>query len=219
MSIVAVVMPDRTGNRPLDYAVPPEWIGTVAAGTRVKISVRTRSVLGTVLEIKKQKGERALKFIEEVIGAKPLIKPKLLELAHWIADYYCAPLETTMACVLPQAVRSGAVKAKKMRCIKLIRTPAPGELTQIERKAPRQAEVIRWLTEQTSGMNDSRISSIGDGFYVVSEAAKETGVGDATFRALPKTGLVVIEMRDIGRDPHSGENFVPSHDLQLNADQ
>ena len=47
----------------------------------------------------------SLKPILKVIGAQSLVTPRVLELARWMADYYCCAPETALKSVLPDAVR------------------------------------------------------------------------------------------------------------------
>ena len=74
-------------------------------GTRVKVPFGRRQVLGCVTGMAEQSEHETLKPITKIIGAQSLVTPRVLELARWIAEYYCCAPETALKSVLPDAVR------------------------------------------------------------------------------------------------------------------
>jgi len=206
MPSFARVIPDRAGDRPLDYLIPPHLEGKVAPGARVRVPVRTRLLLGTVVDVLAVSEVKAPREIAEIIGEAPLIRPKLLEIAHWMAAYYCCPTETAMACVLPQVVRGAEVSARLLNFARLLRPPSGEDLAALQRRAPRQADALR----ASLAYSEAR---------PVAELAAHAGVSEAVFRALEKSGWLAIERRTAARDPHAGEIFLPSADLALNEEQ
>ncbi len=200
------MIPDRTGDKALDYLIPQAMEDRLAPGARVRIFVRSRLVLGTVVEVVDTSEVKNPKEIHEVIGGAPLIRPQLLEIARWIAEYYCCSLEAAMACVVPQAVRKAEVTALRRNHVRVVHTPDNEELEALARRAPRQADAMRAALAHP----DPR---------PVSELATTAGVADAVFRALERKGWVKVESIEVPRDPHGGESFLPSHDLELNAEQ
>lgn len=203
---VAVVLPERAGDKALDYAVPEALSERVAPGSRVRIPIRSRIVAGTVVDLREEESDRRLKSISEVIGEVPLIRPRLMEMARWIADYYCCPIETAMTCVLPQVVRSGAIDAKRVAHVRLVRRIEEADWASFERRAPRQAAALRALAAESE-------------FVPLAELAAKSGVSEATFRSLARNGHAEIQMLPVRRDPHRGEIFLPTEDLPLNECQ
>lgn len=206
MPRIARVLPDRSGDRALDYLIPAALENTLAPGARVRVPIRMRTVLGTVIEVLEESEFDSLKEIQEVIGGAPLIRPELLEIARWIADYYCCPLEAATACVLPQVVRKAEVGAKKYNFVRLLREPTDEELAALERKAPRQADALNALREAGKPT-------------AVAALANEVGVAESVFRTLANKGWVAIEAEQVARDPYAGETFLPTQDLTLNSEQ
>ena len=82
-----------------------------------------------------------------MIGDKAIISPVLIELARWMADYYCCPVETAMRSVLPQVIREAEVGDKKQLFARLARAATSEELAALGKRAPRQAEVLAALPE------------------------------------------------------------------------
>lgn len=202
----AKIVPDRSGDRILDYGIPPALEAAAGPGARVRIPLRTRVILGTVVEVSETTEASGVRDILEVVGSEPLIRPKLLELAAWISEYYCAPLEAAVACVLPQVVRMAQSGALRRNFARLARPVTTEEIEALERKAPRQADALRAVRDAGEARP-------------VSELAETAGVAEGVFRALEKRGLLVIEAREISRDPFGGEHFLETNDLALNPGQ
>ncbi|MFZ4682830.1 MAG: replication restart helicase PriA, partial [Terrimicrobiaceae bacterium] len=163
-------------------------------------------LLGTVVDVLDESAAKSPKEIHEVIGGAPLIRPKLLEIARWIAEYYCCPLETAMACVLPQVVRQAEVTSRRLNHVRVLRTPSEDELAALERKAPRQADALR----AALAAKEPR---------PVAGLAETAGVSESVFRALERNGWVAVESVEVARDPYGGESFLPTTDLSLNDEQ
>jgi len=206
MSRFARVIPDRAGDRALDYAIPSGLAGAVMAGSRVRVPLRNRLVQGTVIDVLDECEFESVKDIAGVIGERPLIKPKLFELGHWLAEYYCCSLESAMACLLPQVVRQAQVSARKRNVARLLKPVTAEELAELEKKAPRQADALRAL--QAAGET-----------LPVAELAALAGVSESVFRTLEKRGWVSVGAEEFARDPHAGESFLPTNDLELNPEQ
>ena len=177
----------------------------VAAGSRVRVPVRTRLLTATVIEVLEESDARGVRDVAELLDAKPMIRPALLELARWMADYYCCPIETAICSVLPVAVRDGRVTEKRRNTARLAREIPEDELAALDRRAPRQADALRVLIE-------------AGGPVAVAAAAAQAAVAEGVFRALEKRGLVIIESEVVARDPYA-EKFVASAGVTLNSEQ
>jgi len=206
MSRFAKVIPDRAGDRALDYAIPPALQGSVRPGSRVRVPLRMRLVQGTVIDVADESDVPGARDIHDLIGEKPLIKPKLFELGHWLAEYYCCSVESAMACLLPQVVRKAQVSAKKRNVAKLLRPVTEEDFEALEKRAPRQAEALRILQDTHQPTP-------------IAELSNQAGLAEGIFRTLEKNGWVTIESEEFARDPHAGETFLPTDDLVLNPEQ
>ena len=51
--------------------------------------------------------------IEALVGDRPALSEKLVELARWMSAYYCCPIEAVMRSLLPQVIRRAEVGWKK----------------------------------------------------------------------------------------------------------
>jgi len=199
------VLPDQAAGKILDYRVPEPMRPNIGVGSRVRIPVRTRLIPGTVLEISDSSEFPTVRDIAGLLDEKPMIRPSLLELARWMADYYCCPFETAVRSVLPVAVRDGKVAAKRQNSVRPARQIDEAEIEALARKAPRQADALRAVLAS-------------DKPVLVSKAAAEAGVSEGVFRTLEKNGFVAIESTVIERDPYGGE-FVATAQPTLNQEQ
>ena len=197
---------DRAGDRALDYLIPDSLTGIIAAGSRVRVPLRTRLVLGTVVDILETTDVDSPREIYEMIGNAPMIRPKLIEIARWISEYYCCPLQTAMTCVLPQVVRQASVAPRRLNFARLLRRPTVAELDALATKAPRQADALRALQDVDAPRR-------------IGELAEEAGVSEAVFRGLERKGWLTIETAEVARDPFARETFLPTTELVLNVEQ
>jgi primosomal protein N' (replication factor Y) len=96
---VALPVPLRTT---FTYAVPEALQGTVQPGSRVLVPFRTKAMVGVVVELAgSAPAETKIREIARVLDFVPALTPKLIELAHWIAGYYLAPLGEVFRAMLP----------------------------------------------------------------------------------------------------------------------
>src|SRR5712672_3030309 len=96
---VALPVPLRTT---FTYAVPESLQGTVQPGSRVLVPFRKKAMVGVVVELTESAPvETKIREISRVLDFVPALTPKLIELAHWIAGYYLAPVGEVFRAMLP----------------------------------------------------------------------------------------------------------------------
>ncbi len=134
----ARVIVDRSADREFDYLIPANLAGRVEVGSRVRLPFRNRAALGTVVDLPEESAvpEASLRPLNAVIGDKPIISPVLIELARWMADYYCCPVETAMRSVLPQVIRDAEVGDKKQLFARLVRAADAGGTRGVDQTRP-----------------------------------------------------------------------------------
>jgi len=198
--VIARVSLDLALRREFDYLVPPELEPTVQIGTRVKIPFGPRQVLGCVTELTDHSSHTRLRPILKVVGSQALVTPRVLELARWMAAYYCCPLETALKSVLPEAVRREDEGWRKQLTVRAV--PAHGSPPELTR---RQQEIWN-IIEEWREMPLRELLAL----------AETTA---ATVRKLEDKGLVHIGPKISERDPYARESILPTQPLKLNADQ
>src|SRR5882724_4621702 len=105
---VALPVPLRTT---FTYAVPESLQGTVHSGRRVLVPFREKTLVGVVVELAESAPPGTkIREITRVLDFVPALTPKLIELAHWIAGYYLAPVGEVFRAMLPPVTE---VKAQR----------------------------------------------------------------------------------------------------------
>lgn len=197
MPVFARVLLDQSAGKPLDYRIPPAWADRVLPGSRVRVPLRTRVVLATVLSVHDESDARGVRDLAALVNDSALVRPTLLKLARWMAEYYCCAEEVAMRAVLPVVIRKAELRHKEQLFVELLRAPDEAERKDLERRAPRQLAAIERL-EEAGGVVE--FAELG-----------------APARALEKRGMVRIAPRRVAREPE-GE-YLPSRDLELNVEQ
>jgi len=96
---VALPVPLRTT---FTYAVPEASRGTVHPGSRVLVPFRKKAMVGVVVEFAENAPQGTkIREITRALDFVPALTPKLIELAHWIAGYYLAPVGEVFRAMLP----------------------------------------------------------------------------------------------------------------------
>ncbi|MGF1485320.1 MAG: primosomal protein N' [Opitutales bacterium] len=134
-------------GRALTYKVPQSLLGRMLPGMLVQVPLGRRQVQGVVTGPGDPR-QGHLKHILAMVHPEPVLSPDLIQLAEWLARYYAAPLQGVYELMLPGAVRSG-MKPKVVRQIQTGREPSAEEMAALERRAPKQAELLRFLAQQS----------------------------------------------------------------------
>jgi primosomal protein N' (replication factor Y) (superfamily II helicase) len=96
---VALAVPLRTT---FTYAVPATLRDSVQPGTRVLVPFRKKSMVGVVVDLPARPPEKTkIREISQVLDVIPALTPALIELGHWIAGYYLAPVGEVFRAMLP----------------------------------------------------------------------------------------------------------------------
>src|SRR5450631_2459134 len=96
---VALAVPLRTT---FTYAVPEALRDAVQPGTRVLVPFRKKSMVGVVVDLPARPPEKTkIREIGQVLDVIPALTPSLIELGHWIAAYYLAPIGEVFRTMLP----------------------------------------------------------------------------------------------------------------------
>ncbi len=206
MSAFIRVILDRSIRRELDYAVPATLAGKVMVGSRVRVPFRDRSLLATVVATLDESPAAGIKPVEALIGEKPALSASLIELARWMANYYCCPIETVMRSLLPQVIRRAEVGWKKQLFVSPVRRATAEEIEKLGRRAPRQAELLSAIAQLSRPMP-------------AADLLRQTSLDNSTLRALVRRGFIELREQAVERDPHGAEEFVADAELAMNDEQ
>lgn len=206
MSSFVRVIIDRSIRRELDYSVPETMVDKVVVGSRVRVPFREKSLLATVVATLEESPAAGIKPILALLGEKPVLSPSLIELARWMANYYCCPIEAVMRSLLPQVIRKAEVGWKKQLFVSPLRGPSAEEIEKLRKRAPRQAELLEAIAQRP-------------GPLPAAELLRQTALDNSTLRALVRRGWIELREQAVARDPHGTEQFIPDAELNLNEEQ
>jgi primosomal protein N' (replication factor Y) (superfamily II helicase) len=198
--MVARVALDLLLRKEFDYFIPPQLDGQVLVGTRVKVPFGSRLVLGSVTALLAESAHAGLKSINKVIGAHSQIPEKVFELARWISEYYCCPLDVTLRSVLPEAVRQEEPGWKERLVVTFLAEPAADQ-----KLSERQAEILNLIREKKSAP--------------LTVVLKESRTTSVTLKKLEEAHLISIAPQVSERDPYANETILATQPLALNAEQ
>jgi primosomal protein N' (replication factor Y) len=187
-------------RKEFDYAIPPELAARIEVGSRVKVPFGPRHVLGVVTSLLEESTHTNLREISKVIGQQSQVTPKVLQLARWIGDYYCCPVELALKSVLPEAVRKEEAGWRERLYVRVV--PHSGDKPKLTK---RQEDVWNVIEEWRE--------------LPLQELLRLTGTTTETVRKLEDKGLVSISPQVSERDPYGHEHILPTQPLVLNPEQ
>ena len=178
---VALPVPLRTI---FTYAVPDALRDSVQPGIRVLVPFRNKSLVGVVVECVTQAPESTkIREISKVMDFLPALTPKLIELGHWIAGYYLAPIGEVFRAMLPPITELRTERQIAM-------TPAGRET------ADNEAAATRALNPQQHAF----LSQLRDkGGVMPFAAAAKLALDDAALQRLRRAGFIAIRESRLGR--------------------
>lgn len=126
----------------------------VRAGMRVRVSFGSRMLIGLVTGIETlDHAEPSLKLIEELLDDAPVLADPMLELGHFISQYYLQPLGEVLFHMLPSLLRQGQSSHRPTQS--LWHPTALAHLSSAHdlRRAPRQRRALQILLEFPAGLS------------------------------------------------------------------
>jgi primosomal protein N' (replication factor Y) (superfamily II helicase) len=198
--MIARVTLEIAVRKEFDYLIPEECAGRIEVGTRVKVPFGPRLVLGVVTALVDHSTHTNLRPISSVVGVSGMLTPRVLELARWMAGYYCCPVEIALKSVLPESVRKEDAKWKERLYAQVL--PVVGEMPKLTQ---RQMEVWNVLEEWRE--------------LPLQELLKLAETTVETVRRLEDKGLLRIAPRVDERDPYAREEILPTQAMVMNPEQ
>ncbi|HKV63125.1 MAG TPA: primosomal protein N' [Candidatus Acidoferrum sp.] len=180
---VALPVPLRTT---FTYAVPETLQGTVRIGSRVLVPFRMKTLVGVVVELAERAPvEAKIREIVRVLDFVPALTPKLIELAHWIANYYLAPVGEVFRAMLPPVTE---VKSQRQIVLTDAGREAAGSLSGGELSHGLTAAEAAFLAK----LKEKK------GTLLLGPAGK-LGIDSASLQRLQRRGLIEIREKVEGR--------------------
>lgn len=205
-TVVEVLVDGASDDLTFSYTVPAGL--EVQPGQRVRIPLRNRAAIGTVISVKSLDTSQLsyqLKPIAGLISEVPFLTAGLMELASWISSFYLAPIESVFRTMLPKPSRGDSEKRKTERAVVLSDKFKPVDLEGFTGRLVKQREVLEFL--------------LANGVESLAKLTGEHGFSRSSIKALEDKGFVATKERVVTRDPLAEVEYVESKPLPLNPEQ
>lgn len=180
----AVVVFSENPFGPFHYKIPPEMLGVVEPGMRLRVPLGkgNRSVMGWCIGVETSSlPARSLKNVLETCDESPLCDPRLIKLVLWMSHYYQAPAGQVFDALIPAGVRAGAGTRQQV-----FFTPAARALddAQVDPLPAKQKSAVRHLLAAAKPLTASQLASLAE-------------CTEAPIRELRKKGFLTAETRRV----------------------
>ncbi len=205
MARIARVVPEVSLDRAFDYDIPVAMEAQAVLGAKVRVPFGSREIVGYIVERSDRPTDYTgkLKPIAEILSKTAFLPPILIELAQWMAQYYCAPLTTALMSVLPKAVRRADATFKQRLWVEALTATLPEEAAVALKKSSAQRRAWDHLQQNGPGW-------LADLTQVCTPAV---------WRGLAERNLISIDSRTQDRDPFLHTPVAESVPHASNAEQ
>jgi primosomal protein N' (replication factor Y) len=178
---VALPVPLRTT---FTYAIPEVLREVVQPGTRVVVPFRRKLLVGVVTEcVPKAPENTKIRELTKILDLIPALTPKLVELAHWIAAYYLAPIGEVFRAMLPPVTE---LRTERQVVLTDLGSAAAGkEATATSSLTPEQHAFLRHLRDKGGALPFA--------------AAAKSALDDAALQRLHRAKLIEFRESMLGR--------------------
>jgi primosomal protein N' (replication factor Y) len=205
MPRIARVVPEVSLDRAFDYAIPAALDSLVTLGAKVRVPFKSRHLVGYVVDFPTEPHPGKLKAIDEVLSPRAFLPATLIQLAQWMAQYYCAPLTVALLSVLPKAVRRADAAFKQRLWVERLVPTLPDEALAALKRAKAQLAAWHFLAESGPGW--------------LADLSRASGLSAAAWNGLAERQLISIDSRTQDRDPFLDTPVAESASHDLNPDQ
>ncbi len=155
------------------YALPDELSGEVSLGSRVVVPFGRRTLTGVVVDERSTTSLDRVRPVSDTLDAQPLFSEEMIRFAEWISSYYVSPIGETFRTMLPQGM-----SPESNQVVRLAEAAASSNISELRRRAPRQAAIMTALADHPKGVKLSYLQKkVGaDSLYSQLEALESKGL-------------------------------------------
>lgn len=208
--LIAEVAVALSVNERFHYLVPDELSARLQPGMRVLVPFGRRTVTAYLLGFVKRSEHKSLKEIISSLDDEPLWTAEQLRFFNWIADYYLYPLADVFKAALPVELNK---QNRQQGCAA---------------KAGNHIKKERWFLRTDAALPESglrgknkAIIEFLDQVLAVSAAELRSRFGECSpnLKKLQEKGLVLLELREVYRNPFAGLMVAQDQPKQLSSQQ
>ena len=210
-STIVEVIPLAGFDAQLAYKVPVFLKEKIVIGLLVRIPLRNQSELGVIVQIgsDQEVPPSKLKSILEIVQPYPVLTKDLFPLFKWCVSYYASNYESVLESIIPSFVRKG-MRSKQKKMLSLHNCVDTALISSLEKKAPKQFKVLRYMAEQITPQSKNLI-------------AKRMGISLSVFDALVTKGFLeefnVQDEREAYADALAEEKTEVSSSIKVLTDE
>lgn len=203
----ASVVLDVAIDKILDYGITTAQEPHIFPGSRVEVPVRGKVKPGYVVAIKNKADYPSVKPVATILSDAPLLTVDLLQLAIWVATYYCAPLRDILKVILPPGVRKGMNPKEQLFVMRgKTRDELRSACIAFREKKPAQSRILEAMLPVKKGV-------------LLSKLLEEAKVSRSAVDALAKEGLIIVDIVRIDRSPLINEEYFATKAKLLSGEQ
>lgn len=159
---------------------------TLAAepGTRFLLPFGRGQKVGLLVscDSRSSKSDEGIKSILQPLDNKPLLSRHLLELASWLADYYCQPLGEVLFQCMPRIARKAESMTESRVQVWKANDADEAVLQSLEKKAPRQHKLYKAMQSSDSRLNAADLRSLHSAWHQPVKALQNRGLATAMWQ-------------------------------------
>ena len=205
-TVVKVLIDGASDDLTFSYTVPKGL--SVVAGQRVRIPLRNRGAIGTVISVEDldiSSLPYELKPIGGLVSKDPFLTPGLMKLASWISSFYLTPIESVFRTMLPKPSRGESEKRKTEKVVSLSDSFSSAVLEGFSGRQVKQKKVLEYLSS--------------NGTESLARLTGALGFSRSSIKALEDKSYAIVGERIVTRDPLAEVEYVESKPLNLNEEQ
>ncbi len=129
-------------NHPFTYLLPESLSEAVQIGCRVIAPFGARRLTGFIIGIKQRTDLNEVREIHDLLDDEPIFSEEIIKLAQWMSEYYLCSLGEILKITVPNVFFTSS-----KRKVTVLTTQAEEVARQLEKSAPRQAQILRYLAK------------------------------------------------------------------------
>ena len=120
-------------TRSFHYLVPSSLRTQMRVGQLVWVPFGRRYLQGIIIGLDDHTPVEQTREVDQIVDPEPVLSPMLIDLAHWMSNYYLAPIQRVVHTMLPPGVLSSVDVVVRL------------EVKQVEGATPAQAQILSIL--------------------------------------------------------------------------
>jgi primosomal protein N' (replication factor Y) len=153
----AKVALDLKIDKLLEYGIESQFEKRAVAGARVVVPLNNQMIEGVIIEVVEKKSfEHTLPLIE--VSDTPLLSSELLQLAHWVSDYYHTPINQVLFLFIPSAIKKHVgPKVESYIERRLAKSKMIEALPQFRKKFKKQALILDFFLKSKKSISKKEL--------------------------------------------------------------